>query len=100
MANPTALAKSSRMDQKNLALKVQQVLDNNGAVVLSERQANIADTTVTATTGTLPTPNGALTIANAATPTVAELQEFCMELRAKQNAILDLLEAHGLMAAS
>lgn len=39
--------------------------------------------TVTATLGTLPTANGAVTIANAATPTVAELLEFCVELKAQ-----------------
>jgi hypothetical protein len=39
--------------------------------------------TVTATAGSLPTPNGAVTIANAATPTVVELLELCMELKAK-----------------
>ena len=43
--------------------------------------------TVTATAGTLPTPNGAVTIANAATPTVAELLELCMELKAKLDAL-------------
>lgn len=49
--------------------------------------------TVTATTGTLPTPNGTVTIANAATPTVAELLEFCVELKAKQDAIVTALKA-------
>ena len=39
--------------------------------------------TVTATTGSLPTANGAVTIADTATPTVVELLEFCMELKAK-----------------
>lgn len=43
--------------------------------------------TVTATAGSLPTPNGAVTIANAATPTVAELLELCMELKAKLDAL-------------
>lgn len=42
-----------------------------------------AKVTVTATAGSLPTPNGAVTIANAATPTVVELLELCMELKAK-----------------
>jgi hypothetical protein len=49
--------------------------------------AALSALTVTATTGTLPTANGSVTIANAATPTVAELQEFCVELNAKINAI-------------
>jgi len=58
----------------------------------------IADITTEATTGTLPTPDGAVTIANAATPTVAELQEYCVELEAKVEAILAALRAHGLIA--
>lgn len=44
-------------------------------------------------TGTLPTANGSVTIANAATPTVAELQEFCVELKAKVDAIVAALKA-------
>lgn len=48
--------------------------------------------TVTATTGTLPTANGSVTIANAATPTVAELLEFCVELNAKVNAMRAALQ--------
>ena len=55
--------------------------------------AALAANTVTATTGTLPTPNGATTIANAATPTVAELLEFCMGNRAKIAAIIAALKA-------
>lgn len=38
---------------------------------------------VTATTGSLPAANGAVTIADAAAPTVAELLELCMELKAQ-----------------
>lgn len=53
----------------------------------------LAINTVTATTGTLPTPDGATTIANAATPTVAELLELAMENRAKINAIITSLKA-------
>ena len=49
--------------------------------------------TVTATTGTLPTPDGATTITNAASPTVAELLEYCMENRAKIAAIITALKA-------
>jgi hypothetical protein len=73
-------------------------LSIKGAQVLGERQSAIASMTITATSGTLPTANGALTIANAATPTVAELQEGIVELLAKQNAILAALRAHGLIA--
>ena len=56
--------------------------------------------TITATAGTLPTANGAVTIANAATPTVAELQEAVVELNAKVSAIIAALEGAGITAAS
>lgn len=48
--------------------------------------------TVTATTGTLPTANGSVTIANAATPTVGELLELCMELKAKLDGLAAQLD--------
>jgi len=70
-----------------------------GVEIAGAQAANIADLTVTATTGTLPTANGAVTIANAATPTVAELQEFCVELNAKMSAIIAALEGAGISAA-
>lgn len=54
--------------------------------------AALSALTVTATTGTLPTANGSVTIANAATPTVAELLEFCVELNAKVNAMRAALQ--------
>lgn len=49
--------------------------------------AAVAAITVTPTSGSLPTANGAVTIANTATPTVVELLEYCTELNAKINAI-------------
>lgn len=58
----------------------------------------IADVSVTATSGSLPTPNGSVTIANAATPTNAELLEFIMEERAKNNTLRSQLRAAGLLA--
>lgn len=48
--------------------------------------------TITATTGTLPTADGSVTIANAATPTVTELQEAIVELNAKIAAIIAALD--------
>lgn len=71
-----------------------------GVEIGAAQAANIADLTITATTGTLPTPNGAVTIANAATPTVAELQEAVVELNAKVSAIIAALEGAGIAAAS
>jgi len=38
---------------------------------------------VTASAGNLPTADGSITIADASTPTVDELLEFCVELKAK-----------------
>lgn len=63
------------------------------AVMKVEKGAAIADLTTTATSGSLPTPNGSVTIANAATPTVVELLEYCAELEAKVEAILARLRA-------
>jgi len=47
---------------------------------------------VTATTGSLPTPDGAQVIANTATPTVVELLGYCTELKAKLDAIVTSLK--------
>ena len=58
----------------------------------------IANITTTATTGTLPTANGSVTIANAASPTNAELLEYCRELEAKLESALAALRALGLIA--
>jgi hypothetical protein len=58
----------------------------------------IADLNVTATTGTLPTPDGSITIADAASPTNAELLEYCAELEAKLESALAALRTLGLIA--
>ena len=63
------------------------------AVAAKAQIAALSAMTATATAGTLPTANGSVTIANAATPTVAELQEFCVELKAKVDAIVAALKA-------
>lgn len=55
--------------------------------------AALTPNTVTATTGSLPTPGGSTTIANAATPTVVELLDFCVETRAKVADIMTALKA-------
>jgi hypothetical protein len=65
----------------------------NGVDLLVGQGAAIADLTVTATTGSLPTPDGSVTIANAATPTVTELLDFCVELEAKVETILARMRA-------
>ena len=60
--------------------------------------AAVADITTTATAGTLPTADGTVTIADAATPTVTELLEYCVELEAKLEAALSRLRDLGLIA--
>jgi len=60
--------------------------------------AAIADLTVTATTGTLPTATGSQVIANAASPTNAELLKYCVELEAKLELALARLRSLGLIA--
>lgn len=64
------------------------------------QSSHVDDITTTATTGTLPTADGSVTIADAASPTNAELLEYCVELEAKVEALLAFASAHGLMASS
>jgi len=62
------------------------------------QQSAIADITVTASSGTLPTANGSITIANAASATTTELLEFCVELESKLESALAVLRTFGLIA--
>lgn len=64
------------------------------------QSTHVADLSATATSGALPTANGTMTIADAASPTNAELLEYCRELEAKVNSLLAFASAHGLMASS
>lgn len=64
------------------------------------QSTHVADLSATATTGTLPTADGTMTIADAASPTNAELLEYCRELESKLNSLLAFASAHGLMASS
>lgn len=73
---------------EGLNLPTGQALLVNNVVAIDGVGAAIGDITVTATSGTLPTANGSVTIADAATPTVTELLEYCRELEAKVEAIL------------
>jgi hypothetical protein len=61
--------------------------------------AAVADIATTATSGSLPTPDGSVTIADATTPTVTELLEYCVELEAKLEAALGHLRTLGLIAS-
>jgi hypothetical protein len=58
----------------------------------------IANLTTTATTGTLPTTDNTVTIANAASPTVVELLGYCVELEAKIEDLLGKLRTIGIIA--
>jgi hypothetical protein len=64
------------------------------------QSTHVADLSATATSGTLPTADGTMTVADAASPTNAELLEYCRELEAKVNSLLAFASAHGLMASS
>jgi len=64
------------------------------------QSTHVADLAATASSGTLPTADGTMTIADAASPTNAELLEYCRELEAKVNSLLAFASAHGLMASS
>ncbi len=72
------------------------VADKNGKPMLTDRQANVP-VVVDALDGAALT--GA-TLTTSATPTVDELEACVGVLGGKVNAILAILEAHGLMAAA
>jgi len=69
-------------------------------MMLQRQQAFISGITVSASSGTLPTADGTMTIADAASPTNAELLEYCRELEAKIEALLTALITTQLFAAS
>jgi hypothetical protein len=69
----------------------------SGTKVVGAQQPAIAASTLSATTGSLPSANGTTVFSNAATPTVAELLDAVVELTAKVKAIRDALNAHGLI---
>ena len=68
-----------------------------GATPVVQHSA-IENITATASSGTLPTANGSITISNASSPTNAELLEFCRELEAKLESALGVLRTFGLIA--
>jgi hypothetical protein len=75
------------------------VTNGSGTITLAiDSDTAIADITTTATTGTLPTADGSVTIADAASPTNAELLEYCVELEAKLEAALAALRTTGVIA--
>src|SRR5689334_827123 len=95
----TLREKSHRTDMSGMQLVVDQVVDASGNALASSltpqsavaANAGVAATdaataatvfTATPTSGSFPTADGAWTVANAASPTVAELQEGIIEARA------------------
>ena len=75
------------------------ITNGSGTITLAiDSDAAITDITTTATTGTLPTADGSVTIADAASPTNAELLEYCVELEAKLEAALAALRTTGVIA--
>ena len=78
------------------------LLAGAGAAVASGTQdAAIADIAITYSTNDPSiTPDGAVTVADGSSATVAELLELVEELIAKQNLIIDALEAFGVLAAA
>jgi len=77
-------------------------IDSGGKITAAGTQtALIADIAVTFSSNNPSiTPNSAVTIADGTTPTVAELQEFCVELNAKVSALIDALQGAGIVATS
>ena len=81
-------------------------LELNGANIgffgatAAAQSTHVADITTTASSGSLPTANDTNTISNAASPTNAELLQYCVTLEAKVEALLAFASAHGLMASS
>ena len=62
------------------------------------QQSAIANITTTASSGSLPTANGSITVANAGSATTTELLEFCVELESKLESVLTVLRTFGLIA--
>jgi hypothetical protein len=69
------------------ALADRPAADEVASKLIQVKAAAIAALTITPTSGTLPTPNGAVTVADTTTPTVVELLELVVELNAKFNAL-------------
>lgn len=67
----------------------------------AEQATEVSDIAITYTANDPSiTPNGAVTVADGSSPTVAELLELAEEIIANQNAIIDALQGAGFMAAS
>jgi len=74
-----------------------QLADANNKPLIGSQQANVPTYDITWTANE-PTAGSTHTIADGAVPTVAELGQAVADLTAKLNAVLAVLEAHGLAA--
>jgi hypothetical protein len=83
----TKLQPHQRENHKGLEIEADWFTGSFNGVVSSLTAPASTAVTFTATSGTLPTPDGATTFANAATPTVAELLDAVVELRTKLAAV-------------
>jgi hypothetical protein len=89
------------LDATGLQLASGKVVTVNAQQVVGARGAAVTRIARTATSGSLPVADGSITIANAATPTVAELLEYCTEIEAKLEELTAKFRAatgHGLIA--
>ena len=78
-----------------------KLADTSGNPQIGDRQSNLADLVITYTTDDPGvTPNSAIAIADGDLYPAAEGLIALEEVVAKINAILDVLEEHGLMTAS
>ncbi len=58
----------------------------------------LEDITVTYSSGSAPAAGGSLTVANAATPTVVELLDYCEELRSLIASVVTNLKTAGILS--
>lgn len=75
---------------KEVASQIDGAESDSAPADVLDGQTDVAVTWTTADPSI--TPDGAVTIANGGTPTVLELQHFCVELNAKIDAIIAALD--------
>ena len=76
-----------------------QMADSNNKPLISDQQTFLGNLVITYTTGDPSyTAGQAVTVANGATPTVRELLELILELKAQNEKHAAVIIAHGLMA--
>lgn len=98
MANPTLKSNAQRVNMDNLGLECEQLIVN-GVPVISDQQANVADTAAPAA---YTAADISATYVEAEVQSVADaletLRDEVATLTTVLNSTLAILEAHGLMA--